>query len=318
MIMPVADALLKQQLAQKGVSNNVPSPGQTPTMWAGGSPGGLALETGGAAANSGNQSSNLWGGKQSTVVNPVHRGVIDQSALPKYFTGELTAGFNQDQLTAQDWARQTATNQMKTLPGLYDDMIKFGTQDILQEGNPYVEQAIQAAIRPVTENFTNNVLPQLGSQAQRSGAWGGSRQGIIESSAANDLNRTVGDISSSMAYDTYNRNLSMFERMAQLAPMLEQSKYLPVDVLHQVGDQKQQLEQDSIDREKQRYDYNRDVVDEQFLKFSNLLSALSGYGSLNLGGGTTTSGGSTGGGIAGALGGAAQGMQIGQLLGSLF
>lgn len=88
--------------------------------------------------------------------------------------------------------------------------------------NPYLTSAIQAAIRPVTENFQNSVIPALRTGGVASGALGSSRQGVAEGLAAQGLTNKVGDIASSMAstgygqgLDAQSRALSAYNSMVQ-------------------------------------------------------------------------------------------------------
>lgn len=59
--------------------------------------------------------------------------------------------------------------------------------------NPYLTQMGDAMVGQMTQNFNRNVLPRIASQAMAAGGYGGSRQGVIEANAANDLNTQVGN-----------------------------------------------------------------------------------------------------------------------------
>ncbi len=55
--------------------------------------------------------------------------------------------------------------------------------------NPYLTQMGDAMTQQVTSNLTRNIMPQIRSQAQSVGGFGGSRQGVVEANAMNDANQ---------------------------------------------------------------------------------------------------------------------------------
>lgn len=62
----------------------------------------------------------------------------------------------------------------------------------------YLRDAITGAIRPLNEQFSNVIMPAIGSSAQGNGQFGSSRQAIAEALAAQKLGQTSGDISSQL------------------------------------------------------------------------------------------------------------------------
>lgn len=81
--------------------------------------------------------------------------------------------------------------------------------------NPTLRANVSAAAAPITDSFTQSFLPNVTSQAIQGGAYGGSRQGVVESLGQSETARQVGNISAQMYGDNYNR-----ERQNQLnSPM---------------------------------------------------------------------------------------------------
>ena len=56
----------------------------------------------------------------------------------------------------------------------------FANPNVNQFMNPYQQQVVDATIRDVGNAGTNSALNNIGAQAQRAGAYGGSRQGVME------------------------------------------------------------------------------------------------------------------------------------------
>lgn len=86
-----------------------------------------------------------------------------------------------------------------------------GMQHLLGAGdvqnNPYFASAMQAAIRPVQEQFTEQVLPGIRQGAIGAGQMGGSRQGIAEGIATRGYLDTIGDITANMGSQAYGQGL---------------------------------------------------------------------------------------------------------------
>lgn len=92
------------------------------------------------------------------------------------------------------------------------------------ENNPYLHQAMGAALRPLTQAYSGagGALSQTRSGAQNAGQVGSSRQGIAEGITNRAYMDNVQDVVSKMgtaAYDrgqdTYSRTLAMFPQLMQ-------------------------------------------------------------------------------------------------------
>lgn len=57
--------------------------------------------------------------------------------------------------------------------------------------NPYLKQMGDVMVGQMTDNFNRSVVPAIGSAAMASGGYGGSRQGVMEANANNDLQRQI-------------------------------------------------------------------------------------------------------------------------------
>ena len=86
--------------------------------------------------------------------------------------------------------------------------------------NPFFQQAVQSAIRPVTEQFREQVLPGIGHGAQSAGQFGSSRQGIAEGIASRGYLDTVGDITANMGNAAYAQGLGALSNAGSLGSNL--------------------------------------------------------------------------------------------------
>lgn len=75
------------------------------------------------------------------------------------------------------------------------------------QNNPALQSAIQAAIRPVTDTYSQTVMPGIRSEAINNNMMGSNRQGIAEGIASKGLMNQVGDIASKLSNEGYNAGL---------------------------------------------------------------------------------------------------------------
>lgn len=70
--------------------------------------------------------------------------------------------------------------------------------------NPYLSQMGEVMAGQMTQNFNRRVMPQISSQMMATGGFGGSRQGVIEANAMNDLNGQIGGALTNLYGQGYN------------------------------------------------------------------------------------------------------------------
>lgn len=163
--------------------------------------------------------------------------------------------------------------------------------DFLMPGsNPALQGAIDAAMTPIIDRYTQQIFPQISSSAIQQGAFGGSRQGVVESLAAQGLGRELANATGQITYGNYARerqNQMLAPSMFQQATGLE---LLPSQIYQNVASTEQGL---------------------PFQALNQLAPLLYGGGNY----GTTTTTGSGGASpLAGMLGGAASGAGIASAL----
>ena len=88
------------------------------------------------------------------------------------------------------------------------------------DANPYFKGYTEAAIRPLSQQFAESVLPNIRSGAGETGNYGSSRQGIAEGLAAGRLAQTSGDVTSRMASEQYGQNLGGLIAGTQMSPAI--------------------------------------------------------------------------------------------------
>lgn len=74
--------------------------------------------------------------------------------------------------------------------------------------NPYLAQMGDVMTRQMTDNFTRRVMPSIASGAMATGGFGGSRQGVVEANAMNDLNQQIGGALGNLYGNGFNTALN--------------------------------------------------------------------------------------------------------------
>lgn len=81
----------------------------------------------------------------------------------------------------------------------------LGAGDVMN--NPYLASAMNAAIRPVREQFTEQVMPGIRQGAMEAGQMGSSRQGVAEGIASRGYMDTIADLTAQMGSQAYGQGL---------------------------------------------------------------------------------------------------------------
>jgi hypothetical protein len=164
----------------------------------------------------------VYQGNLLAPVTDAQRGLNTQQAA----VGANIAGSAQPLLTAGTAALGNMGNRLGPAPN---------TSNIQQ--NPQAMSAIQASIDPVMRGFREQVLPNIGSEAVRSGAWGGTDHLKAQTFAGERATQQATEAASKLALPLYAQerqnqtdlqkqidalNMSMSARELQMAPQLTQ------------------------------------------------------------------------------------------------
>jgi len=179
----------------------------------------------------------VWGGQADFLTDLYGKGadLLGQQAP-----------LNPEQLQAQAMQRQYAGSS-----GLQD--IIGCTQQALQSNlnpqeNPYLQRAMQSAIRPLTQNYQENVLSGITDQAVQSGQSGSSRHGIAEGIAGRGYMAQIGDITSQMAYGDYGAGMDRMGRAIDQAGGVANLGMMPSSIYGQIGSQTQMAPWQQLER----------------------------------------------------------------------
>ena len=184
-----------------------------------------------------------------------------KEGAPGYFPGQTVApmsGYTQQSLDAL--AARGAGGSALTR-GAQDEMSRVLSGEYLKAGNPYLQQAISAATRPILDAFEGQIMPGIDSAFSSAGRYGSGLQGEAYRDAQSDLTRNIGDVASNMAFQNYGAERNNMMNAMQFAPSLAGADYKDIAMLGMAGEGFDRYNQALIDAEKAKYDYeaNKDM-----------------------------------------------------------
>jgi len=197
--------------------------------------------------------------------------------------------------------------------------------------NPYQQAMMEAATRPLTQQFSQAVLPGISSLYSRSGRLGSGAMERALGTATEAYGRSLGDITANIAGSQYQqeRGLQQQAQLAQAqlagaAPSFYGQQFLPSQTLAQVGAQQEAIAAQPLQEQLARYQFGQQLPYQQLQGYLSSVygTPLGSYGTQTTNAPTYQNRGAgvLGGGIAGGLGGYALGQafpQIGGTYGAL-
>lgn len=244
-----------------------------------------------------------------------------RGGVPDMYSGSVIPGLNADQRGAQDMMRGAAGAQndmWKDMARTYGNMSSMDMLDINK--NKYAAGAMDAAIRPLQESFSEVQLPGISQEAVTAGGFGGSRQGIAEGIASGKLSQAIGDTTSKMGSDLYGQNLANLTKMMALGPQVMQGATQGAQTLGAVGSQDWALQQAQLQEQKDLFNAQSMLPFQMGTQLAGLSAGIPGGSQITMMPGATTSpwqsilGGASMGASVGGPYGAAAGGGLGALM----
>lgn len=154
-------------------------------------------------------------------------------------------------------------------------------------GSPYRDAMIEAATRPLTQQFTEQVMPGIQSQFSQAGRLGSGAQAAVTGRATEGFGRALGDVATNIAAQDYARERGFQEQATR--DVISQAGNLgnvfssflaPSQALGQVGAAREAIAGQPLQESIRRFEYTQNLPQQQF---ANYMASI--YGS-PLGGAT--------------------------------
>jgi hypothetical protein len=137
--------------------------------------------------------------------------------------------------------------------------------------NPYMDQAIMAATRPMAERFADTIIPGIQSGFNNKGRLGGGLQAYQQQVAGDTAMRNIGEVAGSMAYKGYGDERNRMMQGATLAPGLALADYGDIDRLGQIGQVREGLAGAQLQESIDRYTHEQTAPRDELARFMSTI-----------------------------------------------
>lgn len=160
------------------------------------------------------------------------------------YRGPVPVGFDPATLAAQGLNAFNAAQFQSLTPAVAEsaNFALTGAKDV--NSNPYLAEAMRAAIRPQVQTFTDTTLPALRMGGVASNTLGSSRQGVAEGLAAGRLQDSIAGTVAQMGSRGYESGLDASLQGLRALPSIGQGMSMPASMLSSVGAQRENLAQE--------------------------------------------------------------------------
>jgi hypothetical protein len=177
--------------------------------------------------------------------------------------------YSQEGLIRQAEAAGDVGGISDTATARFQDAMAYDpTQD------PRTEQYLDAITSPLQEEFTEEVLPTLGSRAVSQGAFGGSRAAIEEDKAVRTFGRAMGDTRAKGLMDIIDSNRQQQATMMSAVPSLQDAATQESQVLRDVGSGYEGRSQLEIDADRERFEFGEQSPRDHLRDVSGMLGGI--------------------------------------------
>lgn len=177
---------------------------------------------------------------------------------PEYYQGDTVAEQSPETKAALEAMYRRGANGSPLVAGSQGMALDTATGKYLDlESNPYYQSAVNATLRPVTENFTDKVLPAVTAQFGAAGRAGSGLHEAAVDRATTAFNRDALDATSKMGLSAYTTERANQIAAAGMAPNLAGADYTDINAMGTAGQGKDTYSQQQIDADIARYNYDQ-------------------------------------------------------------
>ena len=153
--------------------------------------------------------------------------------------------------------------------------------------NPYQQQMMEAATRPLQQQFSNQILPGVASLYSKSGRYGSGSMANALGQSTEAYTRALGDVTGTMAGQQYQQERQLQQQaqlgqaqLASQAPSMYAQQFLPSQSLALIGQQQEAIANQPLQEAMQRYSYGQQLPYQQLAGYLSSVygSPMAGYG----------------------------------------
>jgi uncharacterized protein YjbJ (UPF0337 family) len=213
---------------------------------------------------------------------------------PTFFPGQTYVSPSSQTLTAlqqqEDLARRQSPLLQQSQQAFTSALNQVGQTAAggFLNSNPYQQQMMQAATRPLEQQFSQSVLPGISSLYSKSGRLGSGSMEQALGTATEGFGRALGDITSNIAGTQYQAERSLQQQaqlaqaaLAQSAPAIYGQQFLPSQTLAEIGAQREAIASLPLQEQMARFSFGQQLPYQQLQGYLSSVygSPMGGFGS---------------------------------------
>jgi hypothetical protein len=213
---------------------------------------------------------------------------------PTFFPGQTYVSPSSQTLTAlqqqENLARQQSPVLQQSQQAFTNALNQVGQTAAggFLNANPYQAQMMQAATRPLEQQFSQQVLPGISSLYSKSGRLGSGAMERALGTATEGFGRALGDVTSNLAGSQFQAERGLQQQaqlaqaaLAQSAPAIYGQQFLPSQTLAEVGAQREAIASLPLQEQMARFSFGQQLPYQQLQGFLSSVygSPMGGYGS---------------------------------------
>jgi hypothetical protein len=209
------------------------------------------------------------------------------SAMPSYFPGATYVPPSEqtlESLAQQEALAQSMAPLIQNAQKAYESSLAQLQQTAggqFLQGSPYQQAMVDAATRPITQQFGEQVLPGISSQFSAAGRYGSGAMERAQERATEGYGRALGDVTASIVAQDYGRERQFQEAamrdvgtLAGRAPQFFAASFLPSAALAQVGAQREAIAAQPLQDEIARFQFQQNMPFAQLANYAALIQGV--------------------------------------------
>jgi hypothetical protein len=199
---------------------------------------------------------------------------------PQFFPGQTYVSPSQQTLDAYAAQEQIARTAPSTLQAAQESYMRglgglgATAQGAFLTGNPFQLSAIEAATRPIMQQYQEQTLPGIASGFSRAGRYGSGAMERAQGRAAEATGRAIGDVAANIAYTGYEAErgrqqqaLTQQINAAEMAPQIYGQQFLPSQQLAQIGAAREAISAQPLQEQMARFQFAQQAPVQQLQSF---------------------------------------------------
>ena len=228
------------------------------------------------------QNSEPWAAQQPYLETGFKKAEEQLNKPMEYYPNSTVVPFSNQTSQALDMYENRATAGSPLTQTAQNTVLDTTRGKFLDGGNPYLQNAINTAAQPVTENFMKSVMPSTNAAFSSAGRYGSGMHASAMDTAQQNLGRSLSDMAGSMAYQNYGDERNRQMAAASISPQLAQADYADIGQLERVGQIRENRAGAELQDDISRFNFGQQAERDALAQYQALIAG----GSF---GGTSTS-----------------------------